>query len=100
MIELIGLTKRYGRITAVDNLTLTVRPGHVTGFLGPNGAGKIATMRIMLGPGHANLGYCAGRRLSLPADRPPAQAGRLAAGRDGRAWRAYRPRPPVVACRQ
>jgi len=49
MIELAGLTKRYGRITAVDDLTLTVRPGHVTGFLGPNGAGKTTTMRLILG---------------------------------------------------
>jgi ABC-2 type transport system ATP-binding protein len=49
MIELIGLTKRYGRVTAVDELTLTVRPGHVTGFLGPNGAGKTTTMRLILG---------------------------------------------------
>jgi len=49
MIELAGLTKRYGRITAVDGLTLTVRPGHVTGFLGPNGAGKTTTMRLILG---------------------------------------------------
>jgi ABC-2 type transport system ATP-binding protein len=49
MIELTGLTKRYGRITAVDDLTFTVRPGHVTGFLGPNGAGKTTTMRLILG---------------------------------------------------
>jgi ABC-2 type transport system ATP-binding protein len=49
MIELTGLTKRYGRITAVDDLTLAVRPGHVTGFLGPNGAGKTTTMRLILG---------------------------------------------------
>ncbi|MHB9758783.1 ABC transporter ATP-binding protein [Streptomyces sp. BYX5S] len=49
MIELSGLTKRYGEKTAVDNLTFTVRPGIVTGFLGPNGAGKSTTMRMMLG---------------------------------------------------
>ncbi|MFF7194162.1 MULTISPECIES: ATP-binding cassette domain-containing protein [unclassified Streptomyces] len=49
MIELQGLTKRYGDKTAVDNLTFTVRPGVVTGFLGPNGAGKSTTMRMMLG---------------------------------------------------
>jgi ABC-2 type transport system ATP-binding protein len=49
MIELTGLTKRYGRVTAVDDLSFTVRPGHVTGFLGPNGAGKTTTMRIILG---------------------------------------------------
>ncbi|MCZ4124877.1 ABC transporter ATP-binding protein [Streptomyces sp. H39-S7] len=48
MIELQGLTKRYGDKTAVDNLTFTVRPGVVTGFLGPNGAGKSTTMRMML----------------------------------------------------
>ncbi|MFJ3899368.1 MULTISPECIES: ABC transporter ATP-binding protein [unclassified Streptomyces] len=49
MIELEGLTKRYGDKVAVNNLTFTVRPGIVTGFLGPNGAGKSTTMRMMLG---------------------------------------------------
>ncbi|MEU6351271.1 ABC transporter ATP-binding protein [Streptomyces sp. NPDC047072] len=49
MIELTGLTKRYGEKVAVNNLTFTVRPGIVTGFLGPNGAGKSTTMRMMLG---------------------------------------------------
>ncbi|MFH8799849.1 ABC transporter ATP-binding protein [Streptomyces sp. NPDC017936] len=49
MIELEGLTKRYGEKVAVDGLTFTVRPGIVTGFLGPNGAGKSTTMRMMLG---------------------------------------------------
>jgi ABC-2 type transport system ATP-binding protein len=49
MIEAKGLTKRYGRKCAVEDLTFTVRPGVVTGFLGPNGAGKSTTMRMMLG---------------------------------------------------
>src|SRR3954469_1723491 len=49
MIEARGLTKRYGRTTAVDELTFTARPGVVTGFLGPNGAGKSTTMRMILG---------------------------------------------------
>ncbi|MEU9334468.1 ATP-binding cassette domain-containing protein [Streptomyces sp. NPDC048290] len=49
MIELEGLTKRYGDKVAVDDLTFQVRPGIVTGFLGPNGAGKSTTMRMMLG---------------------------------------------------
>ncbi|GAA3467841.1 ABC transporter ATP-binding protein [Nonomuraea roseola] len=49
MIEVNGLTKRYGAATAVNDLTFTVRPGHVTGFLGPNGAGKSTTMRMILG---------------------------------------------------
>src|SRR5690348_5240325 len=49
MIEIHGLTKRYGATTAVSDLTFTVRPGTVTGFLGPNGAGKSTTMRMILG---------------------------------------------------
>ena len=49
MIEVDGLTKRFGQVTAVDDLSFTVRPGHVTGFLGPNGAGKTTTMRVILG---------------------------------------------------
>ncbi|MFC1440902.1 ATP-binding cassette domain-containing protein [Streptacidiphilus sp. N1-10] len=49
MIEVNQLTKRYGRTTAVNNLTFTVRPGRVTGFLGPNGAGKSTTLRMILG---------------------------------------------------
>jgi ABC-2 type transport system ATP-binding protein len=49
MIEVDRLSKRFGHVIAVDGLSLTVRPGHVTGFLGPNGAGKTTTMRIILG---------------------------------------------------
>jgi ABC-2 type transport system ATP-binding protein len=49
MIEVRGLTKKYGDKLAVDGLTFTVRPGIVTGFLGPNGAGKSTTMRMILG---------------------------------------------------
>jgi ABC-2 type transport system ATP-binding protein len=49
VIEAHSLTKRYGDMTAVDDLTFTVRPGIVTGFLGPNGAGKSTTMRLILG---------------------------------------------------
>ncbi|WP_406440657.1 ATP-binding cassette domain-containing protein [Streptomyces sp. NBC_00631] len=56
MIELVGLTKRYGDKTAVDDLTFTVRPGIVTGFLGPNGAGKSTTMRMILGLDHPTAG--------------------------------------------
>lgn len=48
MIELEGLTKRFGHKVAVDHLSFQVRPGMVTGFLGPNGAGKSTTMRMML----------------------------------------------------
>jgi len=61
VIEVNELTKRYRDITAVDHLTFSVAPGHVTGFLGPNGAGKSTTLRILLGldaptSGTANIG--------------------------------------------
>lgn len=49
MIEVRGLTKRYGDVLAVDDLSFDVEPGKVTGFLGPNGAGKSTTMRMVLG---------------------------------------------------
>jgi ABC-2 type transport system ATP-binding protein len=49
VIELDGLTKRYGRRVAVDDLTVTIEPGRVTGFLGPNGSGKTTTLRCILG---------------------------------------------------
>lgn len=49
MIEIDGLTKRYGDKTAVDRLSFVVEPGVVTGFLGPNGAGKSTTMRMIAG---------------------------------------------------
>jgi ABC-2 type transport system ATP-binding protein len=49
MIEAIGLTKRYGDVLAVNDLSFEVRPGQVTGFLGPNGSGKSTTMRMIMG---------------------------------------------------
>jgi len=49
VIELDGLTKRYGSRVAVDDLSVSVRPGVVTGFLGPNGSGKTTTLRCLLG---------------------------------------------------
>lgn len=49
MINVNGLTKRYGEHTAVDDVTFSVPPGTVTGFLGPNGAGKSTTMRMIVG---------------------------------------------------
>ncbi len=48
-IVVAGVTKVYGAVHAVENLSFTVEPGTVTGFLGPNGAGKTTTMRVMLG---------------------------------------------------
>jgi ABC-type branched-subunit amino acid transport system ATPase component len=48
-IKVEGLTKRFGSLTALDDLNFEVQPGRVTGFLGPNGAGKSTTMRVILG---------------------------------------------------
>jgi len=49
MIRLQNLSKHYGRVAAVDSLSLEVQPGEIFGFLGPNGAGKTTTIRIMVG---------------------------------------------------
>jgi len=49
MIEAKGLTKHYGDVQAVDDLSFDVLPGQVTGFLGPNGSGKSTTMRMIMG---------------------------------------------------
>ena len=56
MIEVRGLTKRYGEKVAVNDLTFGVEPGKVTGFLGPNGAGKTTTMRLILGLDYPEAG--------------------------------------------
>ena len=51
-----GVTKTFGAVHAVQDLSFTVEPGRVTGFLGPNGAGKTTTMRVILGLAAANAG--------------------------------------------
>lgn len=48
-IEIDGLRKRFGPVQALDGMTFTVQPGHVTGFVGPNGAGKSTTVRVIVG---------------------------------------------------
>ena len=92
MIKITGLTKRYGRIVAVDRATFACMPGTVTGFLGPNGAGKTTTLRTLTGLTRPDAGQAtiAGHRF---ADLPnPARvagtlldASALHAGRTGRA---------------
>jgi ABC-2 type transport system ATP-binding protein len=63
-IEITGLSKSFGKIRAVDDLSFSVEAGRVTGFLGPNGAGKSTTLRALLGLVHADQGTAlfAGRR--------------------------------------
>ncbi|MDH4069755.1 MAG: ABC transporter ATP-binding protein [Ignavibacteria bacterium] len=74
MIELKNVTKRFGPLTAVDNVTLTVRAGEFFGFLGPNGAGKTTTIKMMTGLYQPTEGVCLinGHNVhfnSLPAKR-------------------------------
>jgi ABC-2 type transport system ATP-binding protein len=70
-ITISHLTKRYGPVLAVDDLSFDVHPGKVTGFLGPNGSGKTTTLRILLGlatpeSGSATIGGLAYRQLPDP----------------------------------
>jgi ABC-2 type transport system ATP-binding protein len=91
-IEVVGLTKRFGAITAVDGLSFTVEQGQITGFLGPNGAGKTTTMRVLLGLAAPTEGEALvlGRRYAA-LDRPTSRVGALLEstgfhpGRTGRA---------------
>jgi ABC-2 type transport system ATP-binding protein len=74
MIEVRKLTKRYGGVVAVDDLSFQVEPGRVTGFLGPNGAGKSTTIRLILGldrptVGEALIDGTPYRRLETPLRR-------------------------------
>src|SRR5882762_5354011 len=56
-IEAIGLSKRFGAVQAVQNLSFVVEPGQVCGLLGPNGAGKTTTVRMLVGLIRANQGH-------------------------------------------
>jgi ABC-2 type transport system ATP-binding protein len=78
VIEVAGLSKRYGSTTAVESLTFSARPGLVTGFLGPNGAGKSTTMRLVLGLDRPDAGTAlVGGRPYRSHPRPLHQLGAL-----------------------
>ena len=77
MITVTGLTKRYGRRVAVDDLTFDVAAGRVTGFVGPNGAGKSTTMRMMVGltrPDQGDVRYDGVTLHPICATRPESSA--------------------------
>jgi ABC-2 type transport system ATP-binding protein len=78
VLEVAGLTKRFGALTAVDQLAFQVRPGVVTGFLGPNGSGKSTTMRCMLDLDRPDAGTTSfnGRRYR-DLDKPLHEVGAL-----------------------
>lgn len=75
-IEVESLSKRYGSVHAVNNLSFTAEPGRVTGFLGPNGAGKSTTLRILVGLVAATSGSARiGNRIYSAQDRPTTVVG-------------------------
>jgi len=76
LVDVDGLTKRFGRTLAVDGLSFRAEPGKITGFLGPNGAGKTTTLRAVLGLIHPDAGSATvlGRRYRQ-LERPARQVG-------------------------
>lgn len=82
MIEISHLTKRFGRFTAVDDLSFQVQPGEVLGFLGPNGAGKSTTMKMVTGflPPTEGLVRVAGHDIVTDAQAAKACIGYLPEG--------------------
>ncbi len=83
-IEVTGLTKRFGRLRALDGFDLHVATGSVHGFLGPNGAGKSATIRVLLGMYRRDAG---GLHLPNPFTTSRGSTPRLAS------WLTTRPAP-------
>ena len=77
VIELTGLTKKYGDFTAVNDLNLQIRKGEIFGLLGPNGAGKSTTILMMLGLTEPTTGSV--KVLHHSSDRSEAQS-RISAG--------------------
>uniref|UniRef100_A0A832I7J7 ABC transporter ATP-binding protein n=1 Tax=Eiseniibacteriota bacterium TaxID=2212470 RepID=A0A832I7J7_UNCEI len=71
-LEVHGLVRRYGRVTAVDGLSFRVRPGEILGFLGPNGAGKTTTLRVCAGLLRPDAGEV--RIAGVPLAREPLAA--------------------------
>ena len=98
MIEVEGLSKKFGSTIAVDDLTFSVHPGNVTGFLGPNGAGKSTTMRAILGLVRPTAGTTAvlGKRYS-ELDDPARHVGTLLETFDAHPGRSGRNHLRVLA---
>jgi len=98
VIEVAELTKRYGSVLAVDDLSFVARPGVVTGFLGPNGAGKSTTLRVILGLVHPSSGGA--RVLERPyaaLERPVRQVGAVLEALDAHPGRSGRNHLRVLA---
>jgi ABC-2 type transport system ATP-binding protein len=83
VVSVRSLSKRYGEVLAVDDLTFSLEPGTITGFLGPNGAGKTTTLRLLLGLAEPNAGEALvfGRRYR-ELDEPARRAGAVLESND------------------
>jgi ABC-2 type transport system ATP-binding protein len=92
------LTKRYGDVVAVNDVTFDVRPGTITGFLGPNGAGKSTTLRILVGLAEPTAGTAtvAGRRYA-EVDKPWTHVGAVLESNDFHPGRTGRNHLRVLA---
>src|SRR4051794_37779792 len=92
------VTKRYGALTAVDDLSFHARAGAITGFLGPNGAGKSTTLRMLLGLAAPTAGSAAilGRRYD-DLDAPAATVGAVLDANTFHPWRSARSHLRIVA---
>jgi ABC-2 type transport system ATP-binding protein len=91
LIEVRNLRKRFGRATAVDDLSFEIRAGAVTGFLGPNGAGKTTTLRMLLGLAEPTTGSATifGRRYA-ELEAPLATVGAVLETTGFHPWRSAR----------
>jgi len=105
MITITHLTKRFGDLLALDDVSFDVAPGTIVGFLGPNGAGKSTCLKTLVGLGRADAGAATIGGLAYAANPTPAKvAGSLLGteafhpGRTGRdpAARPHRARPARV----
>jgi ABC-2 type transport system ATP-binding protein len=98
IVSIQGLTKRFGGLVAVDDITFSLEPGTVTGFLGPNGAGKTTTLRLLLGLAEPTAGEALvfGRRYR-ELDDPARQVGAVLESNDFHPGRSGRDHLRVLA---
>jgi ABC-2 type transport system ATP-binding protein len=99
VLSAVALTKRFGALTAVDDLSFELAAGSVTGFLGPNGAGKTTTLRMLLGLAEptAGQGLVFGRRYA-ELDRPATRVGAVLEAADVHPGRSGRDHLRALAC--
>jgi ABC-2 type transport system ATP-binding protein len=98
VVSVSSLTKRYGALTAVENLSFSLERGTVTGFLGPNGAGKTTTLRLLLGLAEPTAGQALvfGRRYR-ELDQPVRRVGAVLESSDFHPGRSGRDHLRVLA---